>query len=40
VGFTIVGLFLAAWLVSLAIWRIRRVEERWTGRLVPTDDDV
>jgi high-affinity nickel-transport protein len=31
VGFAIVGLFVAVWLVALAIWRFGRVEERWGG---------
>jgi high-affinity nickel-transport protein len=31
VGFMIVGLFVAAWLVALAVWRFGRVEERWTA---------
>jgi high-affinity nickel-transport protein len=34
VGFTIVGLFVVAWLVSVAIWRFRRVEQRWANRLI------
>ncbi|MGJ6125131.1 HoxN/HupN/NixA family nickel/cobalt transporter [Mycolicibacterium sp. Y3] len=29
VGFVIVGLFVVTWLVSLAIWRFGRIEERW-----------
>src|SRR6478672_1230104 len=32
VGFMIVGLFVAAWLIALAVWRFGQVEERW----VPT----
>jgi high-affinity nickel-transport protein len=31
VGFAIVGLFIAVWLIALAIWRFGRVEERWGG---------
>lgn len=30
-GYGIVVLFVAVWLVSLAIWRFGRVEERWSG---------
>jgi nickel/cobalt transporter (NiCoT) family protein len=30
VGFWIVGLFVVTWLVSLAVWRVGRIEERWT----------
>jgi nickel/cobalt transporter (NiCoT) family protein len=31
VGFMIVGLFIAAWLVALAIWRYGQVEKRWVA---------
>ena len=31
VGFMIVGLFIAAWLIALAVWRYGRVEERWVA---------
>ena len=31
VGFMIVGLFVAAWLIALAVWHFGRVEERWTA---------
>ena len=30
VGFWIVGLFVVTWLVSLAVWRIGRIEDRWS----------
>jgi nickel/cobalt transporter (NiCoT) family protein len=29
VGFGIVGLFVLAWAVALAVWRLGRIEERW-----------
>src|SRR3954463_4023667 len=29
VGFAIVGLFAAAWVVALAVWRLGRIEQRW-----------
>jgi len=29
VGFMIVGLFVAAWLIALAVWRFGRIEKRW-----------
>ncbi|HVA24989.1 MAG TPA: HoxN/HupN/NixA family nickel/cobalt transporter, partial [Chloroflexota bacterium] len=32
-GFVIVGAFVAAWVVSFAVFKLRRVEERW-GALV------
>jgi nickel/cobalt transporter (NiCoT) family protein len=35
-GYAIVGLFAACWLVALLVWRIGRVEERWTARLEPS----
>ncbi|WP_406046153.1 HoxN/HupN/NixA family nickel/cobalt transporter [Micromonospora sp. NBC_00898] len=28
-GFVIVGLFVLAWVVALAVWRLARVEQRW-----------
>jgi high-affinity nickel-transport protein len=31
VGFMIVGLFVAAWLIALAVWRFGRIEERWSS---------
>ena len=34
VGFWIVGLFVATWAVSLAVWRFGRIEERWSEALV------
>ncbi|MGV9824825.1 HoxN/HupN/NixA family nickel/cobalt transporter [Gordonia sp. NPDC003429] len=34
-GFVIVGLFVITWIVSLAVWRYGRIEERWTARLAP-----
>jgi high-affinity nickel-transport protein len=30
VGYFIVGLFVITWVVALAIWRLARIEERWT----------
>jgi high-affinity nickel-transport protein len=34
VGFWIVGLFVVTWAVSVAIWRLGRIEERWSTALV------
>ncbi|WP_181449770.1 HoxN/HupN/NixA family nickel/cobalt transporter [Streptomyces cyaneus] len=31
VGFVVVGLFAATWIVALLVWRIGRIEERWTA---------
>jgi high-affinity nickel-transport protein len=33
-GYGIVGLFVLAWIVALAVWRFGRVEERWSASLV------
>jgi nickel/cobalt transporter (NiCoT) family protein len=35
VGYVIVGLFLATWIVALVIWRLARIEDRWTAGLAP-----
>jgi nickel/cobalt transporter (NiCoT) family protein len=32
-GYGIVGLFVAAWVVALAVWRFGRIEERWSSDL-------
>jgi len=32
-GFVIVGMFVVTWAVALAIWRVGRVEERWSRSL-------
>jgi high-affinity nickel-transport protein len=29
VGFAVVGLFVLAWVLALAVWRYGRIEERW-----------
>jgi len=33
VGYLIVGLFVVTWLIALAVWRLARIEERWTAGL-------
>ncbi|MFG2881308.1 HoxN/HupN/NixA family nickel/cobalt transporter [Streptomyces sp. NPDC048297] len=33
VGFVIVGLFVATWLLALVVWKAARVEEKWTAGL-------
>jgi high-affinity nickel-transport protein len=35
VGYAIVVLFVLTWAVSWAVWRLGRIEERWTNRLEP-----
>jgi high-affinity nickel-transport protein len=32
-GYGIVGLFVVTWIVALAVWRIGRIEERWSADL-------
>ena len=34
-GFVIVGLFIATWAIALAVWRLGRIEERWSAHLKP-----
>ena len=33
VGYLIVGLFAATWLLALAVWRLGRIEQRWSAKL-------
>ena len=33
VGFVIVGLFFATWIVALLVWKLGRIEEKWTAGL-------
>jgi nickel/cobalt transporter (NiCoT) family protein len=37
-GYGIVGLFVAAWLIALAVWRFGHIEERWSADLTPARD--
>ena len=37
IGYLIVGLFLGAWLLSVVLWRLRRVEERYGDRLAQAE---
>ena len=30
VGFLMVGMFVAAWVVAIAVWKVGRIEQRWT----------
>jgi high-affinity nickel-transport protein len=32
-GFVIVGMFVVTWLAAMVVWRVGRIEERWTARL-------
>jgi len=31
VGFLMVGLFAVAWVVAIVVWKVGRIEERWSG---------
>jgi high-affinity nickel-transport protein len=33
VGYVIVGLFVATWVIALLVWRYARIEDKWTARL-------
>jgi high-affinity nickel-transport protein len=35
-GYGIVGLFFLSWTVALLVWRVGRIEERWTADLAPS----
>ena len=35
VGYWIVGLFVVTWVVALLVWRLGRIEERWSADLQP-----
>jgi high-affinity nickel-transport protein len=32
-GYAIVGLFVACWAVAISVWRLGRIEERWSADL-------
>jgi high-affinity nickel-transport protein len=36
-GFVIVGLFVATWVIALAIWRFAHIEEKWSAGLRTSD---
>ncbi|MDX6688823.1 MAG: nickel/cobalt transporter (NiCoT) family protein [Solirubrobacteraceae bacterium] len=37
IGYFIVGLFVATWVIALAVWRLGRIEEKWTAHLQPSE---
>ena len=37
-GYGIVGLFVVAWLVAIAVWHFGRIDERWSANLAPATD--
>ncbi len=34
-GYAVIGAFVATWAISLAVWKLHRVEERWSAHLKP-----
>ncbi|MBC9729452.1 HoxN/HupN/NixA family nickel/cobalt transporter [Streptomyces sp. TRM68367] len=39
-GYAVVGLFAATWLIALLVWKLGRIEERWSAGLTgPVDGD-
>jgi nickel/cobalt transporter (NiCoT) family protein len=36
-GFIIVGMFIATWAIAVLVWRLARVEERWSARVAQTE---
>ena len=40
IGFVIVGLFFATWIVALAVWKFGRIEEKWTAGLRTGPDEA
>jgi high-affinity nickel-transport protein len=39
-GWLIVGMFLASWIIALSIWHLGRIEERWSASLTDTEPDI
>jgi high-affinity nickel-transport protein len=37
IGFVIVGIFFATWIVAMAVWKFGRIEEKWTANVRPAD---
>jgi high-affinity nickel-transport protein len=37
-GYGIVGLFVVAWATALVVWRVGRIEERWSADMAPAQD--
>jgi len=33
VGYAVAALFILTWVLSVGIWKLRRIEERWGGML-------
>ena len=39
-GYVIVGAFIVTWALAYAIWKARRIEERWSVHLAPTPQEA
>jgi high-affinity nickel-transport protein len=39
IGYAVVGIFVVTWLVSVVIWKVRRIEERWSAALAAEQID-
>ncbi|HKD96947.1 MAG TPA: HoxN/HupN/NixA family nickel/cobalt transporter [Micromonosporaceae bacterium] len=39
-GYIIVGVFIAVWLLAMAVWKLGRIEQRWSTRLRPAGEDA
>jgi high-affinity nickel-transport protein len=35
-GYGIVGLFVVTWLIAIVVWRVGRIEDRWSAGLAPS----
>ncbi|MGW4517343.1 HoxN/HupN/NixA family nickel/cobalt transporter [Streptomyces sp. NPDC004393] len=40
IGFVIVGLFFVTWAAALAVWKLGRIEEKWTAGLRPGEQQT
>ncbi|WP_434481566.1 hypothetical protein [Streptomyces sp. NBC_01281] len=41
IGYVVVGLFFATWIVALLVWKLGRIEEKWTeGLAQPAEQRV
>ncbi len=40
IGFVVVGLFFATWAAALAVWKLGRIEEKWTAGLRPAEQQA
>ncbi|MGW5482907.1 HoxN/HupN/NixA family nickel/cobalt transporter [Streptomyces sp. NPDC004008] len=40
IGFVIVGLFFATWAAALAVWKLGRIEEKWTAGLRSAEQET